>query len=317
MTCIIGQDIENAEKTGRTYVISGTQDPTLQATAAFKGTLFVKLSSPVGLYQKQDDGCNTNWTLLGSGGGGGGSATFDYPADPGLVAADIGKLLTSDGGVASVYQSSLGAFASGTFAFLANPAPGDQIGFFIPGFPIFTFTFTTMPMSPFDVPIGMNAAETAQNFEIALMGAPMLSPSDLWGVLDVPGGTNVIMTAGSNFPGTAGNNIVLGTSAPLTIQLQGTNPSGAMALNGNLTGGAVPQTYLGKLIDLVGGTAKVSGLLIDSFIAQGGIAKGQSVSGGTNGRIKAQGPSDMFYGQAMNTVADGGTVIVIRTNFTG
>lgn len=54
------------------YLLSGVQDPSVTATNGVKGTIFTRVGPNGGtLYQKQDDGVSTNWTLIGSGGGGG------------------------------------------------------------------------------------------------------------------------------------------------------------------------------------------------------------------------------------------------------
>lgn len=71
-----GQDLENARRTASEYIISGLQDPSLPGNSveAKAGTLYLLIppkQNPTGLtpavYQKQDNGCTSNWTLLGSG----------------------------------------------------------------------------------------------------------------------------------------------------------------------------------------------------------------------------------------------------------
>ena len=54
------------------YLLSGVQDPSVTATNGVKGTIFTRVGPNGGtLYQKQDDGVSTNWSLIGGGGGGG------------------------------------------------------------------------------------------------------------------------------------------------------------------------------------------------------------------------------------------------------
>jgi len=55
------------------YIDSGAFDPSTIATGGTKGTLFIQpqgVGAPQ-LFQKQDEGVTTNWTLVGTGGGGG------------------------------------------------------------------------------------------------------------------------------------------------------------------------------------------------------------------------------------------------------
>jgi hypothetical protein len=68
------QDLVNARRTAQTYIISGDWDPSAISTEAAAGTLFLGVGpTGVGLpsgksWQKQDDGCTTNWSLTGGGG---------------------------------------------------------------------------------------------------------------------------------------------------------------------------------------------------------------------------------------------------------
>lgn len=50
-------------------VLTGTEDPTVEATAAPQGSLYLRIGASGGkVYSKQDAGTTTNWTELGSGG---------------------------------------------------------------------------------------------------------------------------------------------------------------------------------------------------------------------------------------------------------
>lgn len=56
------QDIESAKRAARTYIMAGTWDPTEDNTAAYKGTLFLRVGALGGeQYIKKDDGCSTKW----------------------------------------------------------------------------------------------------------------------------------------------------------------------------------------------------------------------------------------------------------------
>jgi hypothetical protein len=55
---------------GDLYVIRGLQDPSSVATQGAKGTVFIRVGTLGGsIYQKQDDGETTNWSLVAGGGG--------------------------------------------------------------------------------------------------------------------------------------------------------------------------------------------------------------------------------------------------------
>lgn len=69
------------------YSISGQIDPTISGFDAVAGTMYIKLSAPVALYQKQDDGNTTNWLEIETSGGGGDVGTIGTQADPVLLNA--------------------------------------------------------------------------------------------------------------------------------------------------------------------------------------------------------------------------------------
>lgn len=62
-------------QTSLLFLSAGTNDPTVVPTSGLKGNIYIRysgrLTNPVGLYQKQDDGVSTNWQPVGAGGGGG------------------------------------------------------------------------------------------------------------------------------------------------------------------------------------------------------------------------------------------------------
>lgn len=62
-------DLENARRTALAYLFSGDWDPSLNPTKAPAGTIFMGNGGLVAgkLWQKQDDGCSTNWTLKTDG----------------------------------------------------------------------------------------------------------------------------------------------------------------------------------------------------------------------------------------------------------
>lgn len=65
---------QNISLNGFVKILSGTDDPTVVAKDAVKGSIYLRYGGSGGLvYTKQDNGLTTNWTSL-SGGGGGGSA---------------------------------------------------------------------------------------------------------------------------------------------------------------------------------------------------------------------------------------------------
>ncbi len=70
------QDLVNAKQTALTYFISGTQDPSIPGNSveASRGTVYLGVGTdPLvsgKLWQKQDDGCSTNWQLVGGSGSG-------------------------------------------------------------------------------------------------------------------------------------------------------------------------------------------------------------------------------------------------------
>lgn len=65
---------QNISLNGVVSILSGTDDPTVVAKDAVKGSLYIRYGGSGGLlYTKQDSGLTTNWTSI-SGGGGGGSA---------------------------------------------------------------------------------------------------------------------------------------------------------------------------------------------------------------------------------------------------
>jgi hypothetical protein len=61
------QDLENSRRTAQTVIYSGIWNPSIDSTYAVKGTLYIGVGAAVGgmLWQKQDDGCSTNWRLIG------------------------------------------------------------------------------------------------------------------------------------------------------------------------------------------------------------------------------------------------------------
>ena len=70
-----GNDKEQARRTVLMYVGSGSHDPTVDATEAPQGAIFLR-TGPLGgsCYLKQDDGETTNWLLILVGPSGGGPA---------------------------------------------------------------------------------------------------------------------------------------------------------------------------------------------------------------------------------------------------
>jgi len=73
------------------YTLKGAYDPSVNATAAPKGAIFLKTSSPVGEFQKLDDGLSTNWVPFSSGSGG--TQSFGTLAAPIAVDAATGVQL--------------------------------------------------------------------------------------------------------------------------------------------------------------------------------------------------------------------------------
>lgn len=62
---------QNISLNGVVSILSGTADPTVTATDAVKGSIYIRYGASGGiLYQKQDSGLTTNWTSVSGGGGG-------------------------------------------------------------------------------------------------------------------------------------------------------------------------------------------------------------------------------------------------------
>lgn len=66
------QDLELARRTTQTMIYSGIWNPSVDSTYAFAGTVFIGIGDDPTvkgkMWQKQDDGCTTNWTPIGKGG---------------------------------------------------------------------------------------------------------------------------------------------------------------------------------------------------------------------------------------------------------
>jgi len=105
-------NIQNT-KTGALLYMAGTNDPTVIATDAISGTLYVRYSdrtpNPVGLYQKQDDGLTTNWStfpispvITGAISQGSGSPIYNGVSGTTLLfkSLTVGSLLSLDTSVA-------------------------------------------------------------------------------------------------------------------------------------------------------------------------------------------------------------------------
>lgn len=75
-------------------IIFGSQDPTAVATAGAIGALFIKLSAPIAVYQKLDNGKTVNWQVIGSGFGEQGSWSSPYLVASGASAIPIASANT-------------------------------------------------------------------------------------------------------------------------------------------------------------------------------------------------------------------------------
>jgi hypothetical protein len=109
--------------------------------------------------------------------------------------------------------------AQDVIQFLANPQDGDTITFTAPAGDLTTpvvFTFRVNPAGNFDIQIAPTAAVTQSYFQT--QASSFLNPSDLQIEQNI-GNTALIMIAGSNYTGTAGNTINAATNAPTRIHL--------------------------------------------------------------------------------------------------
>lgn len=114
------QDLQNAQVTAKTYLYSGVWNPTLIQTEAAKGTLFIGVGSDPTVagkvWQKQDNGCTTNWTEFAQGSA---SSSLQYRflryVDP-----VVGNDATADGSINKPYQTIQAALAAITDASSAN-----------------------------------------------------------------------------------------------------------------------------------------------------------------------------------------------------
>ena len=114
------QDLENARRTVAEYIISAIQNPSLPGNnmSAKPGTLCLVLPpvpNPTGLqpamYQKQDDGCTTNWKLVVEG---------NPPISP-SVTLTVDPVNGNDA-TGNPYKTLAAAFAAA--AVIAGPNPG-------------------------------------------------------------------------------------------------------------------------------------------------------------------------------------------------
>ena len=117
---------------GSWYTIQILEDPTLVNTDAPPGTVGIKVTSPIGVYQKRDDGNNTNWDVVAEEGAGAGfraSTAFAMsiktlenaaPVDPVFHAGDVNRASYTIHGkrmkIDYIYSSSLAGANGGSAA---------------------------------------------------------------------------------------------------------------------------------------------------------------------------------------------------------
>lgn len=94
-------DPELAERS-KIYFTAGTWDPTVTATLAPQGSMYLRIGVSGGnIYQKLDDGKTTNWVLNNTSGGGGGS----IPVTQNIYVEQNGSDLTGDGSRSNPVQT--------------------------------------------------------------------------------------------------------------------------------------------------------------------------------------------------------------------
>lgn len=108
----------NPVLTANQKVFSGQNDPSVSAVDAPRGSLFLKLSAPIGVYQKSDDGLSTNWSPVG-GGGGGGSQTVPFPTSS-ITVSDVGKMAMFDWSNQEAIVSEYNPLTSNLFNFTTS-----------------------------------------------------------------------------------------------------------------------------------------------------------------------------------------------------
>jgi hypothetical protein len=94
-------DVELAERS-KIYYIAGSWDPTVQATLAPEGSMYLRVGAGGGaLYQKLDNGTTTNWVLNQTSGGGGGA----IPVTNNIYVEENGNDTTGDGSISAPVQT--------------------------------------------------------------------------------------------------------------------------------------------------------------------------------------------------------------------
>lgn len=120
-------DVQLAERS-KIYYIAGTWDPTVQATLAPEGSMYLRVGPGGGaLYQKLDDGTTTNWVLNQTSGGGGGA----IPVTQNIYVEPNGSDVTGDGSRSTPFQSINAAIAVCTnpaIIYTIVPGSGDYSG---------------------------------------------------------------------------------------------------------------------------------------------------------------------------------------------
>lgn len=120
-------DVELAERS-KIYYIAGTWDPTLQATLAPEGSMYLRVGASGGaIYQKLDNGSTTNWVLNQTSGGGGGV----IPVTQNIYVEPNGSDVTGDGSRSKPFQSINAAIAVCTnpaLVYTIVPGSGDYNG---------------------------------------------------------------------------------------------------------------------------------------------------------------------------------------------
>ena len=71
------------------FIRAGTVDPSVIATDASKGTLFIWISGTPKLFQKQDDGLTTSWVEFDSAVGAGANQTLSNLMSPAAINKDF------------------------------------------------------------------------------------------------------------------------------------------------------------------------------------------------------------------------------------